>query len=1005
MPSGPIVPPSKRMTIAQAKALGAMCEICPCAQGPKPPRMVPPMPPSGELKYVAVGEWPGHIEESQGVPMIGPTGQFFNKFLQESGLDRSNGYITNAALCRSEGDRDKQRSAQCCAPRLQRELAAIDPAIPIMTMGKAPMAAVLGHSKLFMSRGFYWKTPTIEDGAVRTAFRKAEKAVGKPTYPELLRRARVLEGRQKLANRVVWPTLQPAFVFGADAWKPALKQDVLRFGKIVRGELGEKDLEDRAPYWLFRTPWKVKKALGLLGPVVAVDIETDDIDPLNLNILCVGISDGQKTLVIGPWDKKTHADILRRALGKRKVVFHNGVNFDILALEADGVTLDWQQIEDTLIAHHTIGSHFPQRLDHCVSMYLFSSPWKIRFGRKGQAEKGVAPKHMPKSELYKYNACLKLGTAVMLADGTTRKIETIVRHRQEVDVLSFGPNGIEAKRVTGWIRTRAPGQAWVSIKTATTDIHGLTATPDHGIYTDRGKIRADEVRVGDRIATALGSERLPFYAEVVDVRGPYVPPLAECKTQRLADETRFCLTVEDNHNFFTTKGLVSNCDAVLTKRLWDAMQDDLLRHNGMRVYDHDMTLAFYAASLIKNGMPVDVARRMTLRVNMVKKAEELRDKMRRLSGNPAFHPSIHSHIREALFGKFKLKVLSPTPTGLPSTASSTLEVYRDNGTPGGELAAAILDWRSVDKSRSTYVDALPVKPVKGLGDRLRVNWKVYATPSGRWGSRAQSFPRIEFDDQKQLILESRVREYIAARPGYELVHFDLKQAEAFAAAYLSQDQAFIENCQTDIHIGNGCIVFPEHADIIKSEPKGRGKKFRDIAKNFMYGINYLAEAKTIHKFIIGKGFPVQLRHVEKALDLLRGAYKTYFRYVEANVEWVRMHGYLVSPLMHRMRWLGRHVKPTEVANWPPQSFVADIVNERMIEIMPQITDPRIIFIGQWHDSMIWEVPKGPPVDDLQQLIADTWAPAVTIPKSIVCPTGAEFVVGVDIHSGHRWSEL
>lgn len=91
-------------------------------------------------------------------------------------------------------------------------------------------------------------------------------------------------------------------------------------------------------------------------------------------------------------------------MASRTLVFHNGYNFDTIALEQHGVRFDPAQLEDTMIASHAFASHFPKRLDHVVSMWLDSSPWKVTFGRRGAEEKGLAHHKMPPEELCLYNS-------------------------------------------------------------------------------------------------------------------------------------------------------------------------------------------------------------------------------------------------------------------------------------------------------------------------------------------------------------------------------------------------------------------------------------------------------------------------------------------------------------------------------------------------------------------------------------------------------------------------
>jgi uracil-DNA glycosylase family 4 len=839
--------PPGRMTTVDAKALGCLCDICPLSKGKRAPLMVPPTL-IDRPKFVIVGEGPGRVEEAHGKVFIGPTGQFLNRLLQESNIDRNVGSITNVMLCRGDTDKENLRAAECCTPRLLRELAAIPPAIPILTLGKPATKAVLGTAKIFFARGFIWKAPPIDEATIRSARKKTEKNAN----PDLARRVTVLEGRSALADRIVIPTVHPAFVLRADTWKPVLQVDIRRFGRLLKGELRDDNLANVGKHTILRTPDRIRRALSRMGLHVAVDIETDGVNPVLLKILCVGISDGKRTVVIHPWDAKQHAEVLSEALATRTAVFHNGINFDMLALRREGVVISDDRWQDTILAHHVIGSHFPQRLDHCVSVYLDSGlgNWKMKFGRKGAEEKGVAPKHMDPATLCAYNAQ----------------------------------------------------------------------------------------------------------------------------------------------------------DVILDIKLWFALQDDLKSH--MAVYLHDKELAKIAGKMIVEGIGVDVPHRTALRNNMKKRQDALKGLARRLVKRPTFNPSLDVHIRKALFRRFRAPVLFTTPTGLPSTASGTLEVYRGNGTKAGRFADIILNWRAVRKSRTTYIDA-PMLDVQhtSIGPRIMVPWKVYGTPTGRWSSRLQSIPRPEKDLSGKLLLESRVREMYVPRRGCVFVYFDISQAEARIAANISGDPNFIETCRGDVHTGNACAIFPDHADIIRNETKGRGKPFRDVAKNFMFGIVYGAAADTIYKFLLGKGFKITLREVQKLLELLHKKYRVYFRYCERNVAFCSKYGYQISPFLFRRRFMGFHPKPEEVKNFPAQSGVADVMNIRLIDIMRRLPSTDVRLVGQFHDAAAFECPIGKDADDMEALIRRTWADPVTIPKSIMCDEPRTFMLPIDLKRGDRLSAL
>jgi uracil-DNA glycosylase family 4 len=378
------------------------------------------MPEESALQLVVVGESPGGKECVERRPFVGPTGAILTDELAAVGLSRSNIHVTNATLCQPHSDKDAERAAECCAPRLLRELAGLDPATPILTMGKAATRSVLGVKSILLARGFVWTTRdlSLSVKAAEAAVRKAQRehrGVGEAS----LRLATIVE-RHALRGRVVLPTLHPTFAFiHNELWAPVFRVDLDRAARWVRGELCKEGLDDRVTRvdtvaglvegtFLVTDSVRDIQAVGrLLGDTIGCDIETTrvtPVSPLLTKTLTVQVSDGVRSMVIAPWDARRHAKPLTALLKGRTVVFHNGFNFDHPALERDGVSLADCVLEDTLVAHHSFASHFPQKLDHVVATFLDSSPWKVRFGVRGLEEKGQTLAHRDDDDLYTYGA-------------------------------------------------------------------------------------------------------------------------------------------------------------------------------------------------------------------------------------------------------------------------------------------------------------------------------------------------------------------------------------------------------------------------------------------------------------------------------------------------------------------------------------------------------------------------------------------------------------------------
>lgn len=421
----PATPPRDVSWYGAPQEHGARCDICPLRGSVFVPYVPPPK--GRKPRLVLVGEGPGRKEEAERTPFVGITGRQLTSVLEEVGFSRQEAWLTNAALCASDDDRENVRAAECCAPRLLRELSEIPADVPIVPLGKQAVKSVLGVNSILLARGFVWTARDLED-PLKAAQANAKKLLAeKGRKRQLVKlqdaelRLEVLTERHKLAGRTVLPTLHPTFAFiHNELWAPIFELDMRRAARWIRGELTHAMLADT----IFRVDSiaKLKKkprtfivtdsiadleaASLILGNEVGCDIETERIKPLSplkARILCVQLSDGKRSVVIAPWDPKVHPAALDAFLKGRTAVFHNGFCFDSVALERDGVTFEGVQIEDTLTAHHAFASCYPQKLDHVVATFLDSSPWKIRHGVRGAEEKGLTPK-ADADDLFEYGA-------------------------------------------------------------------------------------------------------------------------------------------------------------------------------------------------------------------------------------------------------------------------------------------------------------------------------------------------------------------------------------------------------------------------------------------------------------------------------------------------------------------------------------------------------------------------------------------------------------------------
>jgi uracil-DNA glycosylase family 4 len=474
-------------------------------------------------------------------------------------------------------------------------------------------------------------------------------------------------------------------------------------------------------------------------------------------------------------------------------------------------------------------------------------------------------------------------------------------------------------------------------------------------------------------------------------------------------------------------------DVRIQFRSWGRMQEDLdpERH----VYELDMRVAEMCANMQRVGIAIDDARRIEVAEKLRRKAARLLAKMRFILRRKTFEPAKTAHIRKALYSMLKVPVRKDrlTKTGLPSTGAALLASYADFPTRAGRFCRALIDWRAANDTVSEYLDGESFREtiIKG---RVHASWRSFGTEVGRPATHRPNIlnmPRLVLTDraaarlakcktkeERAAVMDAlgreaydpatRVREIYVAKPGHRFIYFDLSQSQMRQAAHLSGDKNFMNSCKGDVHTENACLLFPHAEEKLRKDPKGLGKKYRDIVKNIGFAILFLAEEDKVYITLQAAGFteitPAECAAIIRAI---RKAYPQYAAYVMRNQALCARDGYLRSPYVGRIRRMGHHAKPTTVANYPNTSGEADIMMMRLLEIEERrpASSPLVMWA---YDAAVYEVPeseidyddKGLPTGELPSLIKSVWDQPIVVPHNKVV-----WKQPIDMKVGDRLSDL
>ena len=242
-------------------------------------------------------------------------------------------------------------------------------------------------------------------------------------------------------------------------------------------------------------------------------------------------------------------------------------------------------------------------------------------------------------------------------------------------------------------------------------------------------------------------------------------------------------------------------DADVTLRLWRVLKPRLIPARAVTVYETlERPLVPVLARMERHGIRVDRQILSRLSGDFAQGMAALEAEIEALAGEP-FNVGSPKQLGDILFGKMGLPGGTRTKTGAWATPASALE---DLAAQGHDLPQKVLDWRQLQKLRSTYTEALAqaINPETG---RVHTSFALAATSTGRLSSSDPNLQNIPVRTEAG----RKIRTAFIAEPGCKLVSADYSQIElrvlAHVAAIPQLRQAFADGL--DIHAMTASEMF------------------------------------------------------------------------------------------------------------------------------------------------------------------------------------------------------
>jgi len=399
--------------------------------------------------------------------------------------------------------------------------------------------------------------------------------------------------------------------------------------------------------------------------------------------------------------------------------------------------------------------------------------------------------------------------------------------------------------------------------------------------------------------------------------------------------------------------------------------------------DIEMPLLEVLADMEWEGMTIDLAlfRRLS---------GELGTDLRRLEGEIAgvagteLNLNSPRQLASILYEKHQLPVLKKTKTG-PSTDADVLEQL---AAMGHELPRLILEYRELQKLKSTYVDALPQRINRRTG-RIHTSFNQAGAATGRLSSAEPNLQNIPIRTPRG----EAIRAGFVPRQGWVFLVADYSQIELRIMAHLSEDPAFIEAFRQggDIHRQTAALIF----NVPPAEVTG----------------DMRARAKTINfATIYGQGPFALSRQLGISLEDAKGFIAKYFErfsgvraFLDRQIELARQQGY-VETLFKRRRYIPeikdrnfnqRSYGERNAQNSPLQGSAADLIKLAMVRIHRAMREQGLQsrMLLQVHDELVFEAPPHE-LDAMAQLVREKMENVTPLRVPIV----------VDIGTGPNWLE-
>ena len=385
-------------------------------------------------------------------------------------------------------------------------------------------------------------------------------------------------------------------------------------------------------------------------------------------------------------------------------------------------------------------------------------------------------------------------------------------------------------------------------------------------------------------------------------------------------------------------------DALAVERLASPMLDLIEERSMSWLYEElERPLVSVLARMEDIGVGVDVSELRRMRDYLVSEVNRLESEIHVLAGRE-FNVNSTKQLREVLFDDLGLTPQKKTKTGY-STDAASLEKIREQH----EVVALLLDYREVEKLRSTYGQGL--LEATDPDERIRATFNQTVARTGRLSSEEPNLHNIPV----RTALGREFRKAFIPQQGYEFLVADYNQIELRVIAHLAEDPGLISAFEAgqDIHNATAASIFGVSVDGVSAEQRSQ-------AKMVSYGLAYGMES-----YGLAQRLGIATKDASEILESYFAAFPAVKSYMDRIVEETKDKGYTETvfgrrrpiPELSSSNFRVRQAAERQAMNAPIQGLAADVFKIALVAIDAALEQmqSRSRLVLQVHDEVILEV--------------------------------------------------